>query len=48
LALLWIVGWALSHRFDALLQVFGPMGWLQVPLSLCFVFAGAALLRGEE
>jgi hypothetical protein len=48
LALLWVVGWAVSHWFDALLPVFGPMGWLPVPLSLGFVFAGAALLRGEE
>jgi hypothetical protein len=48
LALTWVAGWALSHRFDALTPVFGPMGWLAVPLSLCLVLGGAALLRGEE
>jgi hypothetical protein len=44
LALVWIVGWSLSHRFDFLSPAFGPTGWLPVPLALLLVFVGFWLL----
>jgi hypothetical protein len=46
-ALCWIVGWAVS-RFDVGLSLFGPTGWLPVPLALPLVFAGVALLRPAD
>jgi hypothetical protein len=43
-AFVWIVGWALSHRFEALAPMFGPTSWLPVPLALVLVLAGVRLL----
>jgi hypothetical protein len=45
-ACLWVVGWALSHREAAPGGVFGPAGWLPVPVALTLVLLGALLLHG--
>jgi hypothetical protein len=44
LALGWVVGWGLSHRYDTLSPLFGPTGWLPVPLALLLVLGGFRLL----
>jgi hypothetical protein len=43
-AVLWIGGWALSQVYTRLLPVFGPTGWLPVPLALLPLFVGFRLL----
>jgi hypothetical protein len=43
-ALLWVIGWGMSHWLVAPSPVFGPMGWLPVPLALALVFVGYQLL----
>jgi hypothetical protein len=44
-ACLWIVGWAISHFHPALSPIFGPTGWLPVPLALVLVFAGIGMIN---
>ena len=43
-AILWIVCWGVSHFDSRLLPLFGPTGWLSIPLSLMLVFAGVHLM----
>jgi len=43
-AFLWVVGWAVSHVRPELSPLFGPAGWLPVPLAVVLVFAGIGLL----
>jgi hypothetical protein len=43
-AFLWIAGWVVSHAYEGLLPVFGPTGWLPVPLALGLVFIGFRLM----
>jgi hypothetical protein len=43
-AIFWIVCWGVSRFNSRLLSLFGPTGWLPIPLSLMLVFAGVHLM----
>jgi hypothetical protein len=41
---LWVVGWILSHWNAAPAGLFGPTGWLPIPLALTLFLLGGRLL----
>jgi hypothetical protein len=48
-AVLCIAGWALGHAYDGLQPLFGPTGWLPVPVALVLVLIGVRLMtRGPR
>jgi hypothetical protein len=42
--LLWITGWATSHWVISLQPLFGPIGWLAVPVALTLITLSIPLL----
>ena len=41
---IWIAGWGLSHWVASLSPLFGPMGWLPVPVGLTLFGLSGPLL----
>jgi hypothetical protein len=47
-AALWVGAWVLSHWDAAPVAVFGPTGWLPVPIALGLFLLGGMLLAGTK